>query len=132
MRSYRETAWTVSDNFLLNMLDRYLLVYNKIYLVLDALDESTDQDHTLQFVVNLLGRQPARVSVLITSRQKRNIEQALENAATEVVAITAEATDYDIRLHIQKKLGEDQRFQKWPEALRSDIEASLTEGALGM
>lgn len=125
-------TWTVSVNFLLNMLDRFLLVYNKIYLVIDAMDESTEQDRALQFAVNLLARQSARVSILITSRRERSIEQALDNAATQVVPITAKVTGSDIRLHIQRKLGEDPRFQKWPEALRTDIEASLTTDASGM
>ena len=127
-----ETTWTVSVSFLLKILDRYLLAYNKIYLVLDALDESIDQEIALDFIMDLLARKPGRVNILISSRQERNIQQVLENSATVIVAVTAETVDYDIRLHIQKRLSHDQRLQRWPETLRSDIEVSLIKGSLGM
>lgn len=127
-----ETAWNVSASFLLKILDRYLLAYSRVYFVLDALDESTGQEDVLGFVQDLIERRSCRISILITSRQQRNIQQTLENVASEVVPVEAETIDQDIRLHIQKRLNSNQRFQRWPASLRQEIEVSLIKGALGM
>lgn len=132
IRQREETAWSVSASLLLKILARFLLAYNQVYIVLDALDEAIDQEDVLAFILDLQKGKDRKLNILVTSRQERNIQLALENAATDVVAVTAEAVEEDIRQHIQKRLSQDRRLQKWPESLRMDIEVSLTKDAKGM
>lgn len=131
-RQREETAWNVSASLLLKILARFLLAYNQVYIVLDALDETIDQEDVLAFILDLQKGKDRKLNIVVTSRQERNIQLALENAATDVVAVTAEAVEEDIRQHIQKRLSQDRRLQKWPESLRMDIEVSLTKDAKGM
>lgn len=58
------TIWTVSVNFLQMILEKYLLAYDKIYFVFDALDEFVDQEIALEFIVNLLARSHERANIL--------------------------------------------------------------------
>jgi len=127
-----ETSWSLSANFLLKILHRYLLTYENIYLVLDALDESADQSTVSGFALDLCAQSPGRIKILVTSRMERDIQQILEPAASEIMAITPEVLEHDIRLHIQKLLSHDRRLRKWPETLRREIEMSLIQGGFGM
>jgi len=129
---YEEMTWNVSASFLLKVLDKFLLIYSKIYLVLDALDEAVDQESIVAFVLDLHKRNSGVINIAITSRQERTIQQALETSTNETMILTAENVDQDIRDHIQKRLTRHKRIQNWPEAPRKDIEATLAEGASGM
>jgi hypothetical protein len=129
---YDESNWIVSTNFLLNLLERYFIFYGKIYLVIDALDESTNQDTVLEFLLDLLAHQPGRINIIITSRQERNIQQSLEASTAAIIAVTADKVDHDVKLHIQKRIALERGLQKFPHALRDEIEQSLSIKASGM
>jgi len=122
----------VSVSFLLKLLDKFLLIYSKIYLVIDALDEAVDHESFVAFILDLHKRNSGIINIAITSRQERTIQQALETSTTETMMLTAENVDQDIRHHIRKRLTRHKRIQKWPENIRKDIEATLVEGASGM
>ena len=105
----------------------------RTYLVIDALDECSDREELLQFIVQLFtGSTPNSISLLATSRKERKIEMALKDVISDCNCIQSAAVDADIRLHIQSRLAKDPKLKEWPSSIKQEIEVVLVEGSHGM
>ncbi|KAH0553118.1 hypothetical protein GP486_006694 [Trichoglossum hirsutum] len=120
---------------LLVALAAVLKRFQRVYLLLDALDESSNRPSLLDVLVNIsstsVGNCFQKLTILAASRKELDIERALKNISTDI-SLQNCWVDEDICLYIQNHIREDRKLNRWPEALRADIEAALAKGAQGM
>ena len=113
------------------------LFYNKIaqaehvYIVLDALDECTDQESFLAFLRKLIDTNGG-LRILTTSRREKDIEDLLSTVADYNINIESAIVDRDISVYVHDRLAEDSRLRKWPSAVQKEITTTLMEQAGGM
>ena len=106
--------------------------FNRVYLVLDALDESSNRPNLLDVILQVAGDANfKKIRLLAFSRKETDIERALEHISTGI-SLQNPRVDEDIRLYIQNQLCEDRKFSHWPKSLRAEIETALVKGAKGM
>lgn len=118
---------------LLVALSAVLKGFQQVYLILDALDESTNRLQLLDILIQLSSDANfAKIRIFATSRKEQDIERALRGISTVISLNQNPWVDSDIRFYIQSHLCQDRKLSRWPEALRSEIEAALMKGAMGM
>lgn len=102
------------------------------YIILDALDESTEREDLMEVLSEFMKNQVDRLHLLMTSRKERQLEETLGVIVTRKVPIQTLNVDADIALHVRRCLDVDKRLSNWPGPIRKEIEVALTEGAQGM
>lgn len=106
--------------------------FSRVYITIDALDESTNRESILETLRRIMTREDLnRISILATSRKEMDIERVLVPIATEL-SLSNMYVDEDIRTYVKSRLREDPKFSRWPDSLRNDTEAALVKGAKGM
>lgn len=106
--------------------------YHRVYLVIDALDESLDRHRILNLLLGILDDQTFdKLQVLATSRKELDIERALLISSVDI-SMSNSYVDEDIRVYIQHTLRVNHKFCRWPEELQREIETALVKGAKGM
>ena len=112
------------QNVLRDILDRFL----HVYIMIDALDECTDREKTLNWAEKLISDKATNLHIVITSRPERDIHEifaALDPHAIDVgEANTKDIADY-LKLHMESK------FTKYDENTRAKIMLELEEHAEG-
>ncbi len=106
--------------------------YQRVYLVIDALDESLERHRILDLLVGVLNDHAfEKLQVLATSREELDIERTLLNISIDI-SLSNSYVDEDIRVYIQNTLRTNQKFSRWPKELQGEIETALVKGARGM
>jgi Cdc6-like AAA superfamily ATPase len=106
--------------------------FQRVYLVIDALDESLNRQNLLNFLIEIINDNNfEKVQLLAMSRKEIDIERAILEVSSDI-SLSNSHVDKDIRVYIQNHLREDRKFSRWPEELRAEIEAALVKGAKGM
>ena len=115
------------QNVLRDILDRF----SKTYIMIDALDECTDRERTLNWASKLISdinRKAANLHIVVTSRPERDIHEIFVTLDTRSIDV-GEANTKDIaeylKLHIESK------FTKYDEITQAKIKAELEEHAEG-
>ena len=115
------------ENVLRDIFDRF----THAYIMIDALDECTDREKTLNWAKKLISdakRKAANLHIVVTSRPERDIDEifaALDPDSIDVgEANTEDITEY-LKLHIESK------FTKYDENTRAKIMAEMEEHAEG-
>ncbi|KAI9766841.1 MAG: hypothetical protein M1839_004764 [Geoglossum umbratile] len=117
---------------LITALSIILRQFERVYLVLDALDESSDRSGLLTALIKISKDVDfKKLQIFATSREELDIERTLSGVAAEV-SLHNRWVDIDIRQYIQNHLRDDRKLNRWPESLKAEIEAALTKGAKGM
>ncbi|KAK3989069.1 hypothetical protein QBC44DRAFT_95226 [Cladorrhinum sp. PSN332] len=111
------------------LFDDVASCFERINIVIDALDEPGNRAEFLTCVLAFQGR--ARVHVLATSRDEIDIRRSLEPLALSV-SMSNPVVDEDIRTHVHAKLHSDPKFLRWPLELLDELEDALIVGAKGM
>jgi len=70
--------------------------------------------------------------LLVTSREERDIKDALESLVTSEICIEDAAVNADIQVYIRERLQNDPKLKKWPSPVQIEIEQALMQGARGM
>jgi hypothetical protein len=99
-----------------------------IYLIIDALDESSEWEELLETITKDLDG----MNILVTSRREQDMIEFLDDVADITISLSGSKIDNDIELHIRKRLGTDRTFRTWPSGLKSNVEQTLVEKADGM
>lgn len=115
----------------LKVLKSMLFNQSRVYIVVDALDECTDQEELLDFLDSVREWKLASLSVLVTSRDEPDIRERLDPSAEQEISLKNSAIDNDIRSFIVESLQKDKKLQVW-SGLFSEIEQALANGAQGM
>jgi len=95
------------------------------YIVIDALDECTEQEKTLKWIKEI---EAANLHLIVTSRPLPNIATILENLDWHYVDM-AKSKNVDIAAYIDLHVG---KLGKWNEETQKNIQLVLIKGAQGM
>ena len=106
--------------------------FDRVYIMIDALDECSERSLLLQHIQDLISVKAKNWNILLTSRREQEIETELDDLVTCRVGIQTEDTWQDVRALIRSRLRQDPRLRKRPLAVKQKIEVALEEGACGM
>lgn len=120
------------DRTLLMALRNLILTFHNVYLIFDALDESSDCEEVLQFIHTTQDWDLSRLHILVTSRQLTGIEESLATLTTDRTCLQDAEMNEDIILYVADKLRNDKKLSKWPPEIRSQIQYKLLEEEGGM
>ena len=120
-----------SDEQLQNVLRDILDGFSQTYIMIDALDECTDREKTLNWVNKLISdtsRKAANLHIVITSRPERDINEVF--AALDPYSIdVGEANTKDIVEYLALQM--ESKFTKYDENTRAKIMLELKGHAEG-
>ncbi|KAI7226405.1 hypothetical protein KC330_g8831 [Hortaea werneckii] len=112
-----------------------LRAYDQVFLALDALDESPEENDTRQTMLEQLEtlvRNASNVKLLATSREVRDIQESMEILRTECINVADSKVDKDIRKFVASELCKDRRLSKLGDKTTLLIEDALSARADGM
>lgn len=106
-------------------------IFPKVYLLIDALDESVDRHNLLEFLAKTVeDPQLEHIQILAMSRDELDMRLGLKDITIEI-SLSNPLVDNDIRLFLQQQL-KTAAFQTWSEDLCLKVEIALVKGANGM
>jgi hypothetical protein len=120
-----------SDEQLQNVLHGILDKFSQAYIVIDALDECTDRDKTLNWAKKLVldtNHKLTNLHIVVTSRPERDIHEIFATLDSESIDV-GEANTKDIVEYL--KLQMVPKFMKYDEDTRAKITLKLEERADG-
>ena len=119
-------------NELTGLLKEMLEYLPCTYIVLDALDECTDREELLCLLKNLSICTQKNVCILVTSREEKDIKDALNQVATKSISIQGAGVDADISKYINERLLGDAKLARWKGDDLEEIKSTISQGAQGM
>ncbi|KAF3385972.1 Ankyrin repeat and KH domain-containing protein 1 [Talaromyces pinophilus] len=131
-----KTQNSITETQLLSAFREMASTFGSVYVVLDALDECQNRNDLFNFLEEIGSWQDINIHLLLTSRDERDITEAIEavELAQSWIKLTAAVLKEDVRTYISSRLQTDRAFKRWskhPEVQR-DIEDSLTTKSDGM
>ena len=117
---------------LLDVLLTLLDLHRKVFIVIDALDESRERSSLLGTLTTFLTRIKAHCRVFCTSRWDVDIQNVMSMLAISSLKIQAHQVDGDVSLFLQSTLANDERLGRHREGIKALILEKLSEGAQGM
>ena len=121
---------------LLQALQQTIQEFPRSYIILDALDESTDRAELMEILETMAGWKLEKLHIMVTSRKERDLESSLECLVEEhnTICLQSKVVDEDIRTYVRYRLCDDKKLRKWYNnvEMRQEIETALMEGAHGM
>ena len=117
---------------MLKAVEAVLERYEVVYLMIDALDESKEQENLLR-VLQDIATEPEfeKLHVIVSSREIIDIERILVRFSTPI-SMNNEFVREDIKTLVHSMLQSRTQFQRWPNQLLEEVEDALSEGASGM
>jgi hypothetical protein len=114
------------------MLEAAIRPFSRVYITIDALDESTDRENILAMLCRIVQDEAfSRIQLLATSRKELDIESSLLPITTDL-SLSNTYVENDIRTYVRSRIREEYKFRCWPKELRMEIESELVKGAKGM
>ena len=101
------------------------------YIVIDALDECTEQEKTLKWIKEIVALKAENLHLIVTSRPLSNIATVFDNLDWQYMDI-AEFSNVDIAAYIDQHVGLDSKLEKWGGETQRNIQSVLIKGAQGM
>ena len=116
------------------MLLTVLSGFCNAYLIVDALDECTEQNELLDWIEEITLRKNGNVHLLVTSRQEREIEIRLQSLSPNRICLEKESVGQDIAMYLDWELRDDQQWKSWNRdaRIRDKVRTALLQGAQGM
>jgi ankyrin repeat domain-containing protein 50 len=102
--------------------------FERTHIILDTLDESTDQNQVVTFLEHMVKQNSSNLHILATSRKEPELDSLID-ITTETVEIK---NDADIQLYIQEVLENDKALKTQPTQVKNDISEVLMRNANGM
>jgi hypothetical protein len=106
--------------------------FQRVYIIIDALDESTDGEQLLTLIEKIVEWKFGGLHLLATSREEEAIDERLGPRVSGAVALQSVAVDNDIRTYIHETLRTDHQLKTWSLEIQGEIERALVRGAQGM
>jgi hypothetical protein len=109
--------------------------YEKFFLLLDALDESPENDdvrHNLLYRLEILVSRATGLRILATSRERQDIRSCMTSLGATIVPVATQSVETDIEQYVRSDLLRDQRLSRLDSETKTLIERTLTEKAGGM
>ena len=106
--------------------------FERVYLILDAVDESVPRTDLLRVIRDLsTDARFSALGLLVTSRQYIDIEQVLESCSIPITMCNP-FVEEDIETLVNSTVQSDARYQRWPEDLRHELKDTIPRKAKGM
>jgi hypothetical protein len=108
---------------------------SKVYLLLDALDECSEEHDTRQSVlarIKRLTQDAPNLRVLATSRELDRIRKSMEVLVVEPLRVTTHAVDDDIKIYLANEMSRDPSLRELSPEMRTLIETTIASRADGM
>lgn len=105
--------------------------FQKIYLLVDALDESLERSNLLDLLLTLAGPGFQNISLLAMSREEIDIKAAIGHTS-QSISLSNPFVDDDIRTYVRNQLKKHRKLRTLESPLQTEIETALVEGAKGM
>ena len=123
---------TPSIKVLLEAIGDILGEFDRVYVLLDAIDESSPREDLLE-VLRTFITDPRldKVQLLASSRRYKDIERVMKEVSLPV-SMSNPYVGEDIRRKIHSQLHSDREFSQWPQDLLQEVEDAVSEGAHGM
>lgn len=117
---------------LLRTLELVVRPFDKVYIFVDAVDESLSRENLLR-VLRELATGPAfqNIRLLATSREYADIEEVMADISTPI-SMRNPFLDEDIARYVHSKINSNSRMKRWPAQLREDVRSALSAEANGM
>ncbi len=103
-----------------------------IYLVIDGVDECQESvgiDALMNLLKSLRNDANQRLHILISSRDLEVIRQNVAAVQARRIVMQDEPLQSDIQRTVRSKLSDNPQFARWPTAIKSEIETSLSAQA---
>lgn len=127
--SFNQDRPSISDYT--QLLQATVESYDRVYFIIDALDECSEANGTRKDLLTELQRLKPAANTLITSRDIPSIERLLQDAAR----IEIRASDEDIKNYVEDRISSSERIasyvRKSPD-LENRILNNISEKASGM
>jgi ankyrin repeat domain-containing protein 50 len=120
----------LEDDELLSAIASVCSGLGRFRVIIDALDENTDQQDLLEAIKVLAGF--PNISLLTTSRKDKNIEDVLSEVMDVSVTLKSIDVDGDIGSFVVECLRTDSKLKKRPLHVKKRIEDVLTSKSKGM
>jgi Cdc6-like AAA superfamily ATPase len=113
------------------VLEIILQKLDSLYIVIDAIDESTPREELLSLIETMtVDERFEKIRILATSRQYFDIEQSL-GEISEIISMSNTMVDADIRRFVHARLRSSHRLKRWHDRF-DEIEDILAAMAQGM
>lgn len=119
-------------NSLIQALKELLERFEKVYLILDALNECAEIPAVISFIREICGWHNHNLRIFIASRNEFIIEKGFRFLTTAQIQVPKSLVDADIKLLVRERLRSDPELSRWSEAIKIEIEKTLHEGSKGM
>ena len=104
------------------------------YIVIDALDECTEREMTLNWVKKLVAgtdRKTENLHIVVTSRPEPDIKKVFEALDSHPIDIGETDENKDIMKYLKFQMGSKSKFEKYDENTQREIKSGLAKGAEG-
>ena len=112
-----------------------ITLYDEVLLLMDALDESPEDDGTRWDVLDLIRRlagSAKNLRIFTTSRHLLEIQSIMVDFAAVPMSVDNHAVDADIKMYVGRELSRDRRLNGLPDATKVLVSGTLTQKADGM
>ena len=117
---------------ILDALEAVLSYFDKVFITIDAVDESQSRGNLLGILSELSGAPRFnKLCLLVTSREYIDIERVMAPISRSM-SMSNPLVEQDIRHYVSQKMKSTTYFQRFPSSLREEIENTLSKGARGM
>lgn len=131
-QAHRNGIKPVEEQALIATLRNLVLVFHDVYLVFDALDESTNCEEVLELIHMIQSWELSYLHLTVTSRQLPEIEESLADLVTDKICLHDSKLNKDIILYVADKLENDKTLAKWPIEIKLQIQTKLLAEQDGM
>lgn len=109
----------------------------EIYVILDALDECSDQEELLGSIKEIQGWDPHQLHMLLTSRRLADLEEMLDELlenSQDKICIQDALVNADISTYVHERLENDRKLKRWRDRpkVKEEIKLALMNKADGM
>ena len=111
-------------------LTAMLTKMDKVYLMVDAIDESNPRESLLELLADItIDPLFRKIQLFATSRRYADIESAFK-AVSSPISMCNPVVDEDIRRYVSSEI--KKKFASWPQSLQDEVLQALVVGAKGM
>jgi hypothetical protein len=122
----------VDIHMLFLILQQALDHFGRVYVVIDALDETHLRENLLRALRTLMSDDRFRsIQLLTTSREYAEIQRTMLEIA-EPLPMSNPLVEADIRLYVVCKMTSNSVFQSWPKTLQEEVIDTIAARSRGM
>jgi len=133
-QKYRNSLHRPSNSELSDALMHMVGAFEKgyVFIVVDALDECSDNNILLKVLRSIHAQQKTRLRVLVSSRPEAGILETLNSLKFFSVPLETSVVDADIERYVDMRLTGSSRWEFLGQDLKDSIRKKLVTGSKGM